>query len=221
MRIEACIFDLDGVIVDTAKYHFMAWKKLAEQLGINFTEKDNERLKGVSRMESLEIILELGKKSIGQNKKIELATLKNLWYNDYIRKMTPEEILPGSLDFINKLKKADIRVAVGSASKNTPLILDRVGISKLFDAVADGNNVEKAKPDPEVFLKAANMLGIEPGKCIVFEDAIAGVQAALNAGMMCIGIGSPAVLKNAHIVVKGLYEMSLEKLKMIEKNILL
>jgi beta-phosphoglucomutase len=221
MKIRACIFDLDGVIVDTAKYHFLAWKKLAEQLGINFTEKDNERLKGVSRMESLEIILELGKKSIGQNKKIELATLKNLWYNDYIRKMTPEEILPGSLDFINELKKADILVAVGSASKNTPLILDRVGIIEFFDAVADGNNVEKAKPDPEVFLKASNMLGIEPGKCIVFEDAIAGVQAALNAGMICVGIGSPAVLKNAHFVVKGLYEMSLEKLKMIEKNILL
>jgi beta-phosphoglucomutase len=221
MKIRACIFDLDGVIVDTAKYHFLAWKKLAEQLGINFTEKDNERLKGVSRMESLEIILELGKKSIGQNKKIELATLKNIWYNDYIRKMTPEEILPGSLDFINELKKADIRVAVGSASKNTPLILDRVGIIEFFDAVADGNNVEKAKPDPEVFLKASNMLGIEPGKCIVFEDAIAGVQAALNAGMICVGIGSPAVLKNAHFVVKGLYEMSLEKLKMIEKNILL
>jgi beta-phosphoglucomutase len=220
MKIRACIFDLDGVIVDTAKYHFLAWKRLADQLGINFTEKDNERLKGVSRMESLEIILELGNKIIDQDKKNELARLKNLWYNDYIRKMTPEEILPGSLDFVKELKKADIRVAVGSASKNTPVILDRVGISKLFDAVADGNNVEKAKPDPEVFLKASEMLGIEPEECIVFEDALAGVQAALNAGMICIGIGSPAVLKKAHFVVKGLYEMSLEKLKMIEKNVL-
>jgi beta-phosphoglucomutase len=220
MKIRACIFDLDGVIVDTAKYHFLAWKRLADQLGINFTEKDNERLKGVSRMESLEIILELGNKIIDQDKKNELARLKNLWYNDYIRKMTPEEILPGSLDFVKELKKADIRVAVGSASKNTPVILDRVGISKLFDAVADGNNVEKAKPDPEVFLKASEMLGIEPEECIVFEDALAGVQAALNAGMICIGIGSPTVLKKAHFVVKGLYEMSLEKLKMIEKNVL-
>lgn len=221
MKIRACIFDLDGVIVDTAKYHFLAWKRLAEQLGIKFTEKDNERLKGVSRMESLEIILELGKKNIGQNKKIELATLKNIWYNEYISKMTPEEILPGALDFIKDLKEADIRVAVGSASKNTPLILKRVGISKLFDAVADGNNVEKAKPDPDVFLKASDMLGIEPGECLVFEDALAGVQAALNAGMICIGIGSPEVLKKAHFVVRGLYEISLEKLKMIEKNILL
>jgi beta-phosphoglucomutase len=220
MKIRACIFDLDGVIVDTAKYHFLAWKRLADQLGINFTEKDNERLKGVSRMESLELILGLGNKIIDQDKKNELARLKNLWYNDYIRKMTPEEILPGSLDFVKELKKADIRVAVGSASKNTPVILDRVGISKLFDAVADGNNVEKAKPDPEVFLKASEMLGIEPEECIVFEDALAGVQAALNAGMICIGIGSPTVLKKAHFVVKGLYEMSLEKLIMIEKNVL-
>jgi beta-phosphoglucomutase len=220
MKIRACIFDLDGVIVDTAKYHFLAWKRLADQLGINFTEKDNERLKGVSRMASLEIILGLGNKIIDQDKKNELARLKNLWYNDYIRKMTPEEILPGSLDFVKELKKADIRVAVGSASKNTPVILDRVGISKLFDAVADGNNVEKAKPDPEVFLKASEMLGIEPEECIVFEDALAGVQAALNAGMICIGIGSPTVLKKAHFVVKGLYEMSLEKLIMIEKNVL-
>jgi beta-phosphoglucomutase len=220
MKIRACIFDLDGVIVDTAKYHFLAWKRLADQLGINFTEKDNERLKGVSRMASLEIILGLGNKIIDQDKKNELASLKNLWYNDYIRKMTPEEILPGSLDFVKELKKANIRVAVGSASKNTPVILDRVGISKLFDAVADGNNVEKAKPDPEVFLKASEMLGIEPEECIVFEDALAGVQAALNAGMICIGIGSPRVLKKAHFVVKGLYEMSLEKLIMIEKNVL-
>jgi beta-phosphoglucomutase len=220
MKIRACIFDLDGVIVDTAKYHFLAWKRLADQLGINFTEKDNERLKGVSRMASLEIILGLGNKIIDQDKKNELARLKNLWYNDYIRKMTPEEILPGSLDFVKELKKANIRVAVGSASKNTPVILDRVGISKLFDAVADGNNVEKAKPDPEVFLKASEMLGIEPEECIVFEDALAGVQAALNAGMICIGIGSPRVLKKAHFVVKGLYEMSLEKLIMIEKNVL-
>jgi beta-phosphoglucomutase len=221
MRISACIFDLDGVIVDTAKYHFQAWKRLAEQLDIDFTEKDNERLKGVSRMESLEIILHLGQKSISTARKLEYAAIKNKWYNEYISKMTPEEILPGALDFINELKKAGIMVAVGSASKNTPLILDRVGISKLFDAVADGNNVEKAKPDPEVFLKAASLLGTEPRECVVFEDAAAGVNAALNAGMICIGIGSPDVLKNAHRVISGLNDMSLGKLKIIERSILL
>jgi len=187
MRVQACIFDLDGVIVDTAKYHFLAWKRLADQLGIIFKEEDNERLKGVSRMDSLDIILEIGNREISDRQKMEYATLKNNWYVDYISRMTPDEILPGSVEFINELRGAGIRVAIGSASKNTPMILERVGIKALFDAVADGNVVSKAKPDPEVFLKAASMVGIAPENCVVFEDAIAGVQAALNAGMMYKG----------------------------------
>jgi beta-phosphoglucomutase len=133
--------------------------------------------------------------------------------------MTPDEILPGSLEFIKELRNANIRVAIGSASKNTPMILERVGILKLFDAVADGNIISKAKPNPEVFLKAAEMAGIEPGKCIVFEDAVAGIQAALNAGMMCIGVGSSKILTQAHFVVPGLNEMNLAKLKTLEKDI--
>jgi beta-phosphoglucomutase len=217
MRTAACIFDLDGVIVDTARYHFLAWKKLADQLGVHFTEEDNERLKGVSRMASLEIILELGNIKTDEISKVKYATLKNNWYVDFINKMTPRELLPGSIDFIMELKKASIQVAIGSASKNTPLILSRVGILQLFDAVADGNNVSKAKPNPEVFLKAAEMVNVRPQKCVVFEDAIAGVQAALNAGMMCIGIGSPTILTEAHFVVSGLKEMNLEKLLTIEK----
>jgi beta-phosphoglucomutase len=219
MLIRACIFDLDGVIVDTAKYHFLAWKRLADKLGIVFTEKDNERLKGVSRMDSLEIILEIGKKKFSSSQKIEYAALKNKWYVEYIEKMTPAEILPGCLDFLHELRKAKIKIAVGSASKNTPMILERVGIKGLFDVVADGNNVSKAKPDPEVFLKAAGMLGIEPHQCIVFEDAIAGVQAAINAGMLAVGIGLPEVLTEAHLVIPGLNEMNLYKLKKIEKDI--
>lgn len=219
MQIAACIFDLDGVIVDTAKYHFLAWKRLADQLGIRFTEEDNERLKGVSRMASLEIILEIGNRKPDDNRKLEYATLKNNWYVEFISKMTPDEILPGSLDFIKELRNANIRIAVGSASKNTPMILERVGILELFDAVADGNNIGKAKPDPEVFLKAAEMVGTDPVNCVVFEDAVAGVQAALNAGMMCIGIGSAKVLTEAHVVVKGLNEMNLARLLEIEKNI--
>jgi beta-phosphoglucomutase len=219
MQIAACIFDLDGVIVDTAKYHFLAWKRLADQLGIRFTEEDNERLKGVSRMASLEIILEIGNRKPDDNRKLEYATLKNNWYVEYISKMSPDEILPGSLDFIKELRNANIRIAVGSASKNTPMILERVGILELFDAVADGNNIGKAKPDPEVFLKAAEMVGTDPVNCVVFEDAVAGVQAALNAGMMCIGIGSAKVLTEAHAVVKGLNEMNLARLLEIEKNI--
>jgi beta-phosphoglucomutase len=133
--------------------------------------------------------------------------------------MTPDEILPGSLEFIKELRNANIRVAIGSASKNTPMILERVGILELFDAVADGNIISKAKPDPEVFLKAAEMVGIKPGECAVFEDAVAGVQAARNAGMMCIGVGSPRILTQAHFVIPGLNEMTLAKLRTLEKDI--
>jgi beta-phosphoglucomutase len=219
MRTTACIFDLDGVIVDTAKYHFMGWKRLTDQLGIDFNEEDNERLKGVSRMASLEIILGIGGISLDEDTKIEYATLKNKWYVEYITKMTPAEILPGCVEFISELREAGIRIAIGSASKNTPMILKTVGISDLFDAVADGNNIRNAKPNPEVFLKAAELVGAEPAKCVVFEDAVAGVKAALNAGMLCVGIGSPEVLKEAHYVVSGLHEMSLAKLKEIESNL--
>jgi beta-phosphoglucomutase len=218
MRTGACIFDLDGVLVDTAKYHFMAWKRLTDKLGIHFTERDNERIKGVSRMASLEIILEIGNMKLDERKKQTYATLKNNWYIEYISKMTPSEILPGCVQFIRELKNAKIRIAIGSASKNTPMILERVGIQGMFDAVADGNNITKAKPDPEVFLKAAEMVGIKPEDCVVFEDAVAGVQAALNAGMMCIGIGSPEVLTKAHFVVPGLHEMNIEKLRTIENE---
>jgi beta-phosphoglucomutase len=216
MQTAACIFDLDGVIVDTARYHFLAWKRLTDQLGIHFTIEDNERLKGVSRMASLEIILEIGNVKMDEHKKLEYATLKNKWYVEYISKMTPAEILPGSITFINELRKADIRTAIGSASKNTPMILERVGISELFDAVSDGNIISKAKPDPEVFLKAAEMVHVSPDACVVFEDAVAGVQAALNAKMKCVGIGSPDILTKAHYVVRGLYEMNLAKLKTLE-----
>jgi beta-phosphoglucomutase len=218
MRTRACIFDLDGVIVDTAKYHFLAWKRLADQLKIDFTEKDNERLKGVSRMASLNIILEIGKMHPCETKKENYAALKNNWYVDYIRRMTPDEILPGSIEFITELKAAGIKIGLGSASRNTPLILNRVGIRHLFDAVADGNVVHKAKPDPEVFITAAKMLNTDPEFCVVFEDAVAGVEAALNAGMLCVGIGSEKTLTKAHFVVPGLALMNIGKLKEIEKN---
>jgi beta-phosphoglucomutase len=217
MGLKACIFDLDGVIVDTAKYHYLAWKKLATMLNINFTEEDNERLKGVSRMASLDIILEIGNMVPDDKTKEEYAALKNKWYLDYINQMMPDEILPGSLEFISELKNAGIKVALGSASKNTPLILERLGIGKLFDAVADGNVVRNAKPDPEVFITAAKMLEVQPEDCVVFEDAVAGVEAALNAGMRCVGIGSEKILKDAHFVVSGLDKMSLGKLKVSAK----
>jgi len=219
MRIKACIFDLDGVIVDTAKYHFLAWKRLADMLKIHFTEKDNERLKGVSRMASLDIILEIGKMRLDDSLKEKYASLKNKWYTDYISRMTSAEILPGSVEFIRELKNAGIKVALGSASKNTPMIVKRVGMDNLFDAVADGNIVRNAKPDPEVFITAAKMIEVPPENCVVFEDAAAGIEAAINAGMLCVGIGSEIILKKADIVVSGLNKINLKRLMELEKTV--
>ena len=212
MSLRACIFDLDGVLVDTARYHYLAWKRLAEQLNIKFTEEDNEHLKGVSRMDSLEIILNSANLKIDQKTKDEFADLKNRWYFEYIIRMTPDEILPGSLDLIQELKQAGIKIALGSASRNTPIILERLKLENTFDAIADGNIVSKAKPDPEVFLTAAGMLNVNPEECIVIEDAIAGIRAAKSAGMRCIGIGSATILTEAHYVVSGLNKLDLKLL---------
>ncbi len=210
--IKACIFDLDGVIVDTAVYHYKAWKRLADQLGLKFTEHDNELLKGVSRVRSLEIILELNHVTKTAEEQTELATQKNNWYVDMINQMTPAEILPGAKEFLQACRAAGIKTALGSASKNSSTILAKINMAHLFDAIVDGNHVSKAKPDPEVFLKGAEALGVSPAECVVFEDAIAGVEAAINGGMKVVGIGEPAVLNKANIVVSGLDKMSLELL---------
>ena len=211
--IEACIFDLDGVIVDTAVYHYKAWKRLAHELGFDFTEEDNERLKGVSRMRSLEIILELGKVQKTEAEKEELAARKNTWYVEMINRMTPDEVLPGAKEFLQACINAGIKTALGSASKNSMTILEKTGITHFFNAVIDGNKVSKPKPDPEVFLKGAEELGVLPAHCVVFEDAIAGVEAAINGGMKVVGIGSPQVLTKANLVVSGLDKMTIEKLE--------
>lgn len=211
-EIKACIFDLDGVVVDTAKYHFIAWKQLADKLGFEFTEEHNELLKGVSRMRSLDILLEIGKVKISQEEKERLAADKNDLYVSLILKMTPEEILPGVEDFFKLLKQNNIKIALGSASKNAPLILERINLTHYFDAIVDGNSIDKAKPDPEVFLKGAEYLEVEPAQCVVFEDAIAGVEAAINGGMKCIGVGDANTLKHADFVISGFNEMSLERL---------
>ena len=212
-NIQACLFDLDGVIVDTAVYHYKAWKRLANDLGFDFTEEQNELLKGVSRVRSLEIILEIGGVAKTDAEKEELATRKNTWYVDMINQMRPDEILPGAREFVQACRDAGIKTALGSASKNSMTILQKINMVNLFDAIIDGNKVSKAKPDPEVFLKGAEALVVAPSSCVVFEDAIAGVEAAINGGMKVVGIGSPAVLKGADLVVGGLDEMSLEKLK--------
>ncbi|MET3291114.1 UNVERIFIED_CONTAM: beta-phosphoglucomutase [Brevibacillus sp. OAP136] len=211
-KYTAALFDLDGVIVDTANYHYLAWKTIADELGIDFSEKDNERLKGVSRMESLAILLEIGRLQCDEATKIALAEKKNKTYVTYIEQMDAGELLPGVRDYIVKLRRRDVKIALCSASKNAPLILQRMQVEDLFDAVIDGNKVEKAKPDPEVFLQGARTLGVEQQDCVVFEDAKAGVQAAKAAGMYVVGIGQEEHLREADIVVQRVDHAKLEKL---------
>ncbi|RKD32744.1 beta-phosphoglucomutase [Thermohalobacter berrensis] len=209
-NVKACIFDLDGVIVDTAKYHYLAWKRLANELGFDFTEKDNERLKGVSRMESLEILLEIGQVEVDEKTKVELAEKKNGWYREYITKMDESEILPGAKEFIETLKENNFKVAIGSSSKNTMTILESINMVDYFDAIIDGNKITKAKPEPEVFLLGAEALGINPKECVVFEDAKAGIEAAKRAGMFAIGVGSPEILKDADKIIPSMKNLTLD-----------
>jgi len=202
MNLEAIIFDLDGVIVDTAIFHYQAWKRLANELGFDLTIHQNEHLKGISRFESLEIVLEIGKiNHLTEKEKEVLATRKNEWYKENIHKMTPNDILPGVKVFLEKLKSANYKIAIGSSSKNAGVILERIGYSSYFDAVIDGNKISFSKPDPEVFIKAAKELKSNPKNCVVFEDAAAGIEAAHNAGMKAIGVGSPEVLCKADLIV--------------------
>lgn len=214
-KIKACIFDLDGVIVDTAKYHYLAWKRLAQELGFKFTEEQNERLKGVSRMKSLEILLEIGNKNFTEEEKLKLAEKKNNWYIEYISKMKENEILPGAKEFLEIVRGSEIKTALGSVSKNSMTILNNLKLIKYFDAVIDGNKVSKAKPDPEVFLLGAREVNIEPKNCVVFEDAQAGIEAAINAGMYSIGIGDAKILNKANFVIKSLKQMTIEKLNLL------
>lgn len=190
MSIKAFIFDLDGVIVTTDDCHFRAWKKMADEEGIYFDREINERLRGVSRMTSLEIILERANKAYTQEEKVELATRKNGYYVEFIQELTPADILSGVVENIDCLKANDIKVAIGSSSKNTPLILKQIGLENYFDAVSDGNNITKSKPDPEVFVKAADMLGVAYNECMVVEDADAGIQAGKAAEMKTLAVGN-------------------------------
>jgi beta-phosphoglucomutase len=207
MSTIGVIFDLDGVIVDTAKYHFLAWKDLADELGFEFTETHNELLKGVSRVRSLEILLDIGNTKLSEAKKQDYLISKNEHYLEYITKMGPEEILPGAETLLDTLDDLGIKYVLGSASKNAPLILKQVGLYERFAGIVDGNSVSKAKPDPEVFLIGAQKLGITPVKCIVFEDAIAGVEAANAAKMTSIGIGDAQTLCEADFNFNNLTEI--------------
>ena len=202
------IFDLDGVIVDTAKYHYLAWRKLANELGFEFTKEQNELFKGVSRKRCLEILLDIGNVKATQKQFDTWMIEKNLDYLAYIEKMDAREILPDVPRVLNFLKERNIPIALGSASKNAQTILEKVGLLSYFDSIVDGNNVTKAKPDPEVFLIAAKLLNVAPEDCIVFEDSVAGVEAANFANMISIGIGSKDVLGHAKYVFNDFTEIS-------------
>ncbi len=197
MTKKGFLFDLDGVIVDTAKYHFLAWQRLASSLGISFTEAQNEELKGVSRVRSLEKILEWGNKTLTPEEFAQCMEQKNRDYLHYVYQMEASEILPDVPRVLAYLQQQQQAIALGSASKNARIILDRVQLTDQFHAIIDGTNVTKAKPDPEVFLIGAQQLGIPPADCIVFEDSVAGIQAANLAGMISIGIGDHAILHEA------------------------
>lgn len=203
MKQVGFLFDLDGVIVDTAKYHYLAWKDLAETLSIPFTLKDNERLKGVSRARSLEIILELGNRTMSEAEKAAYCTKKNDVYLSYIDNLRADEVLPGAGEFLAAAKAAGIPIALGSASKNAPRILDKLGLTALFDAIIDGTVVSRAKPDPEVFLKGAEAVKLPAECCIVFEDSVAGIEAAHRGGMKAVGVGRKEDLPEADAWITG------------------
>lgn len=215
MTKKAFIFDLDGVIVDTAKYHFLAWKKLANSIGVDFTEVQNEQLKGVSRVKSLEKILLWGNKSISEDEFMELMALKNDDYLRYINKMDDNEILPDVVKVLDFLIEKQQHIALGSASKNARMILKKVNILDKFKVIVDGNDVKKAKPNPEVFLNAAKQLHCDPKDCIVFEDSVAGIKAANIASMVSIGIGDKETLYEADYIFKDFSEISEDFLKQL------
>ncbi|MBE5795535.1 MAG: beta-phosphoglucomutase [Clostridiales bacterium] len=190
--ILGVIFDLDGVIVSTDNCHYLAWKKMADEEGIPFDRTINERLRGVSRMESLSIILEKATREYSDAEKEAMAARKNGYYVELIGSLTPGDMLPGAMDTLQMLKKKGIRIAIGSSSRNTPIILRQIQLDNAFDAVADGNAITRSKPDPEVFLLAAKLLGLPAENCLVVEDADAGVEAALAGGMRVLGVGGAA-----------------------------
>lgn len=205
--INGVIFDLDGVIVSTDDCHYRAWKQMADEENIPFDRTVNERLRGVSRMDSLAIILEKSDKAYTDEQKQTLATRKNNYYKELIGSLTPADILPGALDTLALLRSRGIKIAIGSSSRNTPLILKQIGLDNAFDAIADGNQITRSKPDPEVFLLAAKLLSLRPAVCLVVEDADAGVEAALAGGMRALGVGSAAANQKATYQAQNLAQV--------------
>jgi beta-phosphoglucomutase len=201
---KAVIFDLDGVITDTARYHYLAWKEMAKQIGIDIDEEFNETLKGVDRMGSLERILASGNKQYSESEKLDLATSKNNHYNELIKSMSAKDLLPGALAALKSVRELGLKTALASVSKNASTIIERLGITNLFDYIVDANFIKNGKPDPEIFLKAAKELHVPPNECIGVEDAVVGVQAIKSAGMYAIGVGDAKVLNQADVVIPSL-----------------
>lgn len=209
MNYKAVIFDLDGVITDTAHYHYLAWKRLAESQGIPFDEAFNEELKGVDRMGSLALILARGSRSYSQEEKLALADAKNRHYQELIATMTPQDLLPGALDTLEAVRAAGLKTGLASVSKNAFTVLDRLGIRERFDTVVDAARIANSKPHPEIFLTAAAQLGLAPQDCLGVEDAVAGVASIKDAGMVAVGVGSPEVLRRADYVIPTMREFRL------------
>jgi beta-phosphoglucomutase len=204
MRVAGSIFDLDGVLVDTARCHYEAWRRLARELGFDLSAHDNERLKGVSRMASLEILLEIGGLVRTAADKEELAGRKNQRYRELIEALTQADVLPGALALVERLRDAGVRLALASASRNALTIVERLALGRLFECIIDGHQVTHAKPDPEIFLRAAAGLHLPAAACVVFEDAAAGIAAAHAAGMRCVAVGDAGVLGQADWIVPSL-----------------
>jgi len=218
---KGVIFDLDGVIVDSAGYHYQAWKKLANSLDFDFSEEQNEELKGVGRVESLQQILSWGGIDKSTEEQAKLCILKNQWYLELISNMDTSEILPGVEDFLKALKENGVRIALGSASKNSKTILDAVGLTEYFEAIIDGNKTTKSKPDPQTFDMGAEALELDPSDCIVIEDSLKGIEAAKRGGFDTIGIGNPDILKANVVTISDLtqleYKCQLESLIILNR----
>lgn len=210
--ISAVIFDLDGVIVSTDECHYQAWRAIAEREGVPFDRHVNDKLRGVGRLESLNIILDGSSRVYSEVEKAELAEEKNQMYRGLLARIGPRDILPGVMTCLRVLKKLGIRTAIGSSSKNARLILDQIGLTTVFDEIVDGNDIVRGKPDPEVFVLAAARLGVPAEECIVVEDAYAGVEAALLAGMVCLGVGSASSDMRAQYRSRDLTEAPLESI---------
>lgn len=202
------LFDLDGVLVDTNPLHYQAWKELTEELSIPFTPEDNRRLLGISRAQCLEILLELGNRTLSQPEKDALCHRKNQRYRELICNLTPENLLPGASEFLRAAREQGFRIALGSVSKNAGYVLQKLEIRELFDAVIDGTQITRGKPDPEVFRKGAEALCLSPRQCVVFEDSAAGIEAAHRGGMRAVGIGTPQQLPQADLTIPGFHQVS-------------